>query len=241
MGFVSDQRDKQIIGFARRHLDAGEEVLAWARAKQPGRAESGFARTGFLYITARKLIVHWAGQTDGHVNIPWKEISSWGVDREPSGGPVLGVETDEGALYVQMPCRSRKSTEASRRFIGVLADRAPKVREPLDADDYAGTFELPHGGQFDIRHPRRSIAGHTKRIVVTLLGIVLLVIGAVLTVLPGPAILFFIFGFAVLGSEYDWAQDALQWTKEKYELARRKIRERRAKKQGSVGRNPPAQ
>ena len=65
--------------------------------------------------------------------------------------------------------------------------------------------------------------------VVTLIGALLMAVGVVLTVLPGPAILFFIAGFAVLGSEYDWAQDALQWTKEKYQQARQKLKQRRSK------------
>jgi uncharacterized protein (TIGR02611 family) len=226
MSFISEQREKQIVGFARQHLDPGEEVIAWARARQPHRTRSGFAPTGFLYVTARKLIVHWAGQAEGHADIRFHEIEAWGVDTSAPRGPVLGVKRGSDRMYVQMPTTSRKSAEGTSEFLRAFADRAPKVQEPLESENYAGTFDPP-GRQFDIRHPRRSLAGHTKRAVVTIIGVLLMVVGAILTVLPGPAILFFIAGFAVLGSEYDWAQDALQWTKEKYQRARQKLKERR--------------
>jgi uncharacterized protein (TIGR02611 family) len=228
MGFLSEQRHKQIVGFARGHLSPGERVIAWARARKSRTSRSAFAPTGFLYVTDRKLIVHWAGQSEGHADIDLLEIDAWGVDTSAARGPVLGVKSGPVKMYVQMPTTSRKSAEGTAHFLRMLAERAPKVREPLEAENYEGTFDPP-GRQFDIRHPRRSLAGHTKRAVVTLIGAVLMIVGMILTVLPGPAILFFIAGFAVLGSEYDWAQDALQWTKEKYRQARQKIKERRSK------------
>jgi uncharacterized protein (TIGR02611 family) len=228
MGFISEQREKQIVGFARPHLHPGEKVVAWARARQSRKSRTSFAPTGFLYVTDRKLIVHWAGQSDGHADISLQEIDAWGVDTAASRGPVLGVKTGPVRLYVQMPTTSRKSAQGTSDFLSALAERAPKVQEPLESENYAGTFDPP-GRQFDIRHPRRSLAGHTKRAVVTIVGALLMVVGVVLTVLPGPAILFFIAGFAVLGSEYDWAQDALQWTKEKYRQARQKLKEKRSK------------
>jgi uncharacterized protein (TIGR02611 family) len=228
MGFVSEQREKQVIGFARAHLREGEEILAWTRGRHP-HARGAFAQTGFLYVTAQKLIVHWAGQAEGHTDVMLKEIDTWGVDTDASGGPVLGVVADDETVYVQMSTNSRKSAEGTTGFLKAFAERAPKVRQPLESEDYEGTFANPR--HFDIRHPRRSLVGHTKRIVVTIIGIILMLIGVVLTVLPGPAILFFIFGFAVLGSEYDWAQDALGWSKEKYQFAKQKLKERRSKAQ----------
>jgi uncharacterized protein (TIGR02611 family) len=228
MSFASDLRDKQIVGFARQHLSPGEEVLAWARARQPRKSRSGFAPTGFLYVTPRKLIVHWAGQADGHADIPFDDIEAWGVDTSSARGPVLGVKRGPEHMYVQMPTTSHKSAEGTTNFLRAFADRAPKVREPLESENYVGTFDPP-GRQFDIRHPRRSLAGYTRRAIITLIGAVLIVVGIVLSVLPGPAILFFIAGFAVLGSEYDWAQDVLQWTKEKYQRVRQKVKERRSR------------
>jgi uncharacterized protein (TIGR02611 family) len=228
MSFVSEQREKQIAAFARSHLRPGEEIIAWARARQPKTSKRGFAPTGFLYVTPRKLIVHWAGQADGHADIEYNDIEAWGVDTSSERGPVLGVKSGGHRLYVQMPCTSRKAAESTTTFLTAFAERAPKVREALDSEDYAGTFDPP-GRQFDIRHPRRSLAGHTKRAVATIVGALLIVVGIVLSVLPGPAILFFIAGFAVLGSEYDWAQDVLQWAREKYHQARQKLKEKRSR------------
>jgi uncharacterized protein (TIGR02611 family) len=228
MSFISDQREKQIVAFARPHLDPGEEVVAWTRARQPHKSKRGFAPTGFLYLTPRKLIVHWAGQAEGHSHIEYDEIDAWGVDTSSERAPVLGLKTGTEKMYIQMPTTSRKSAVGTSEFLRAFAQRAPKVEEPLESENYAGRFDPP-GREFDIRHPRRSLAGQTKRAVVTIIGLLLMVVGVVLTILPGPAILFFIAGFAVLGSEYDWAQDALQWTKEKYQRARQKLKEKRSR------------
>ena len=228
MSFIAEQRQKQIVGFARDHLGPGEQVIAWTRARKSRPSRRSFAPTGFLFVTNRKLIVHWAGQSDGHVDIEWAEIEAWGVDTSSERAPVLGVKSGPVMMYVQMPTTSRRSAEGTSEFLTALAERAPKVREPLEVENYEGTFDPP-GRQFDIRHPRRSLAGHTKRAAVTILGALLMIVGLILTVLPGPAILFFIAGFAVLGSEYDWAQDALQWSKEKYQGARQKLKEKRSK------------
>lgn len=59
-----------------------------------------------------------------------------------------------------------------------------------------------------------------KRIGISIAGAVLLAAGLVMMVLPGPGLLFIIFGLAVLATEYAWAQRALEKTKEKAKQAR---------------------
>jgi uncharacterized protein (TIGR02611 family) len=223
MGFVSDQRAKQIIGIARSHLDPGEPVLAWVRARAP-RAGFGWQRSGFMYATPHKLLVYWAGQNEGHLSVPWESIRAWGVKNDASGGPVLGVETDTELFYVQMRSLTRPSARGATDFLQVFASRAPKVRRALSQEFKSERHLLV------VEKARRSLAGHTKRVIVTVLGLVLVIVGAVFLVLPGPGLLLLIPGLVLLGSEYDWAEDSLQWTKEKYRRTREAIRERRARR-----------
>jgi hypothetical protein len=45
-----------------------------------------------------------------------------------------------------------------------------------------------------------------KRIIVTITGIIVLIIGIFLIVLPGPAIIVIPIGLLILGTEYEWAK-----------------------------------
>lgn len=54
-----------------------------------------------------------------------------------------------------------------------------------------------------------------RRIVVTLVGVTVLLIGIVLLVTPGPALLVIPIGLAILGLEFAWARRLLSAVKEK--------------------------
>jgi uncharacterized protein (TIGR02611 family) len=59
------------------------------------------------------------------------------------------------------------------------------------------------------------IARNGRRIAVTAAGAVLVLVGLALLVLPGPGLLLIIAGFAVLATEYVWAQRALNFARRK--------------------------
>lgn len=58
---------------------------------------------------------------------------------------------------------------------------------------------------------------HTRKVLITAGGLGLLLIGAflMLPLVPGPGILVFILGVALLAREYDWAKRLLIWIKQK--------------------------
>ncbi len=75
---------------------------------------------------------------------------------------------------------------------------------------------------------RKTLVGMTRRILVTIGGVVMIVVAMLIIPLPGPwSILLTIAGLALLSSEYDWAQDILVWVKKKYEAAKEKIAQRK--------------
>jgi uncharacterized protein (TIGR02611 family) len=61
----------------------------------------------------------------------------------------------------------------------------------------------------------RFLRDNGRRIGVTIAGGVLVIGGLVMLVLPGPGVLVIIAGFAILATEYVWAQRALNFTKRK--------------------------
>jgi Putative transmembrane protein (PGPGW) len=61
----------------------------------------------------------------------------------------------------------------------------------------------------------RFIGRNSKRVAITIAGVLLLILGAALLVLPGPGLLVIIAGLAVLATEYVWAQRLLRIAREK--------------------------
>ena len=66
-----------------------------------------------------------------------------------------------------------------------------------------------------------------KRVAVVVVGAVLLIGGLVMMVTPGPGLLLIIAGFAVLATEFAWAEAALDKAKAKAGEAKDKVLKRR--------------
>lgn len=58
----------------------------------------------------------------------------------------------------------------------------------------------------DPAHPLHFPYKWAKRLVITVIGITILLIGVAMIVLPGPALIVIPLGLAVLGLEYAWAR-----------------------------------
>ncbi len=63
-----------------------------------------------------------------------------------------------------------------------------------------------------------------RRIIVTLVGVTVLLIGLVLLVTPGPALLVIPIGLAILGLEWAWARRLLRAVKDKGGAALKHVR-----------------
>ena len=85
----------------------------------------------------------------------------------------------------------------------------------------------------------RFILRNTKRVAISIVGAALVVAGLVMLVLPGPGILVVVAGFAVLGTEYAWAANALERTKRTAEKAGRAAKGAAGAVGRKVGRKRP--
>lgn len=90
----------------------------------------------------------------------------------------------------------------------------------------------------------RSIAYRwAKRIVVTVVGFTVLLVGIAMTVLPGPAFVVIPIGLGILGLEFAWARVWLRKIKEKggelAQAARNAMNNSNDKTGGSADKQPP--
>ena len=73
----------------------------------------------------------------------------------------------------------------------------------------------------------RWIGRNGKRMAVAVVGAVLVVAGLVMMVTPGPGLVVIIAGLFVLGTEFAWAERALDKAKERAAGAKKAVRRRR--------------
>jgi uncharacterized protein (TIGR02611 family) len=66
-----------------------------------------------------------------------------------------------------------------------------------------------------------------RKIGVTVLGLLILIAGAIMLVLPGPGIVVIILGLVVLSWEYEWARRHLHRARRAHKKAMTKIRSRK--------------
>jgi Putative transmembrane protein (PGPGW) len=219
--FIRAQRSKQVLAQIDGQLEQGEEVLHWARVKDPRTKDRGF-----VYLTRARYILDWGDDRDP-LSTRWKEIDRWGVNSEPHDGPIVGIEQQDGAKFMQLPIVTSGAEIRVTEFLHSWSRLAPEdATQHIDGRDL-GTFRGPEAAvQFTA--PRRNFV---RRVLFTILGVLLIIAALLIGWLPGPGGIFLaIAGLWVLAQEYDWAEDALDWMRDKYREAKHKIQERRAKK-----------
>lgn len=217
-------RKDHILSYARPHLEDGEEIAHWVRARHPEKRRT----EGFMFVTSKRFILCWTGSDQQPHSLEWEEIAAWGVDDEARGGPVLFIERNHSPAVAQMPVTTNGMAETVSHFVREFARRAPEPVDPPQEELWGRRF-APRS-DVNVSPESRSIAGQARRILVTVLGIVLVVGGIAITPLPGPwSFPIIIAGLAVLASEYDWAKDVRDWVRERYKAAKQMIRSRRAR------------
>jgi hypothetical protein len=220
---VAEQRDKHVLSHVRPHLHAGERVLGWARARVPGGR-----RQGYCYLTEERLLTVWPGRPQHDRFVRLADVECWGIDGERSGGPALHVESDDGTnVLVDLPVGGSATARRAGDILRHFAERAPAPRRD---------FQAPASGAFaarpvDVEPRKRSAGDHTRRVAITVIGLLLIAAGAAIAWIPGPwSLPIVLAGLALLASEYDWAQDVLDWSKDMSRKAKEKIAARRADK-----------
>lgn len=219
---ISEQRESLILAQADPYLEAGERVLSWVRGRKvSGRGE------GFVFLTPKRVIVHWTGRRDAPGAFEWSQVSGWGIVKDVKGGPVLGIESDDETCTVQLRSTTRAMGERVATFVEDFARLAPFAREPMSLDKSLGVFEPTDSVIVPPHH--MSNAEKVKRIAITLLGATLVLGGIILTPLPGPwSLPIVIAGLAVLAQEYDWAKDAREWVRAKSRAVANRFKRRPA-------------
>ena len=96
----------------------------------------------------------------------------------------------------------------------VERDASDVVAEVSAIEPEAARRWHDHPAVVPIKVVARFIARNGRRIAVTVIGVLVLLAGLVLLVLPGPGWVLIFVGLSILGSEYVWAQRLLRLAKQ---------------------------
>ncbi|MCA1709616.1 MAG: PGPGW domain-containing protein [Actinobacteria bacterium] len=217
---IGEQRENLILAQAAPYLEADERVLSWVRGRKfRGRGE------GFVFVTPRRVIVHWTGRNDAPGSFEWSEVTGWGISSEAKGGPVLAIESGDEICTVQLRSTTKAMGDRVASFVEEFASLVPSDRQPTYVDSSLGAFQPT--GSLVIPPHLMSTGDKMKRIGITILGATLVFGGLILTPLPGPwSFPIVIAGLAVLAQEYDWAKDAREWVRAKSRAVANKFKHR---------------
>ncbi|MGH2694895.1 MAG: hypothetical protein ACRDJJ_08785, partial [Actinomycetota bacterium] len=180
---IAEKRDDIILGRARPYLEDGEDVVHWVRARRQGSRDDGF-----VFLTERRLIIYWSRRDHGHYTMPWDRVTAWGINEAGEKGPILAIESPDERAEVQLKVGTEASASRVRVFLNAFGELAPIPRRALHPSGHMGEVAEWHP---KVQRERRSVAGHTRRVVVTIIGGLLLGAGVILSLplVPGPGFL----------------------------------------------------
>lgn len=219
---LAEFRERQILDDVAPFLDENEEVLVWVRTKRPMKPARGF-----IFVTGKRVVVSWAkvGQDDAH-SITWDEIVAWGMAAGGGRGPLFAMETKEGLHHVQILTGTDGMVARANEFLVHFVDRAPRPRRSLSEVEDPQSYQT---SELQVDRERKTVGRHTRRAIVTIAGLCLIIIAFLIGWIPGPwSIPLVIAGLAVLATEYDWADDFLRWARQRYQSTKAKLKARRS-------------
>jgi uncharacterized protein (TIGR02611 family) len=219
---IAEQREQQILSHAAPYLEDDEEVVHWVRT----RNFEGRRGRGFLYLTSQRVVLVWTVGKSEPAHSEWHLIEAWGVNPETEGGPLLAVECEGQDIHAKLPVTTAEMARDVRGFLRTFASNAPTPRRTLKPRAHPGPYHSH--AEVDVKPAHRNLASFTKRAIVTILGLFLVIGGILMIPLPGPwSFPVIIGGLAVLATEYDWADDMRDWVKRRSKQIADKVRGRR--------------
>lgn len=217
---LSETRRKHILSYVESHLDEGEAIVQWGRVRHPERKSQGF-----LFLTSLRCIIRWRDE-EAVRSYPWTEITAWGVNKDALRGPILIVETVDDEESAQLQIGTKALALGAGRVVRAFARLAPKEASNVKSADH---HRIDPETQLIVAKEKLTPQALARRIIIGVVGVAVLIVALAIIPLPGPwSFILVIAAFALLAREFDWAEDTLDWIKDKYEKAKQKVRSSRS-------------
>lgn len=218
---LSETRRRQIVSHVAAHLADDEAIVQVGRVRDP---ETG--KQGFMFLTSERYMIRWRGAEEV-VSRVWTDITAWGVNKDARRGPILTIESDDDEVSVQLQTGTRALASGASRVVKTFATLAPSAAGNVKASNHERVDPRTH---VQVSKEKLTPGALARRILIGVLGAAFLILAVAIIPLPGPwSFLLALGALALLAREFDWAEDFLDWVKDKYEKAKAKVRSRRNK------------
>lgn len=203
---IGNLRERMVLGPFRSLLDVDEPIQAWVHVV--GDED----RTGVLFVTERRCLLHLGSIEHPTVMISWAELTGWDLAMPANGPAEVTLGSADERLDVRLPLTTAGQTRKANDVVGHL-HRSSVVATSSEATDKDSTGPIP------LQPAQRGVRGQVRRVIVTVVGILVILLSALFAspFVPGPGALTFLAGLALLSSEYDWARDVHTWFRRKFE------------------------
>jgi hypothetical protein len=182
-----------VLGQVRPLLEADEPVVVWAHVHALDSE-----KPGLVSMTEQRCLVHWSPSDEATASFRWAELTAWGLSTSASQGALLTMSAGTQRLQMVLPLTTDTRASNATRVMDHVARHAPP-----------GAVARASDAAHPLAAERRGLRGHARRVVVTFVGLLVVLISAVFAspFVPGPGALTFLAGLAILAKEYDWARD----------------------------------
>jgi uncharacterized protein (TIGR02611 family) len=190
-------RERLVLGAVVHYLDGDEHILAWTHANVPeARAP------GILVVTNHHCLLHVASSEIPDITTRLSELSGFTLNRRDPEIVRVRLSGQEQEVDVELSLTNRVRSRSVGRVLSALARH--QVAGPASFDPEKTSPVPPMV---------RSARHHARRVWVTVLGVLVLMISAVFAspFVPGPGALTAVAGIAILAREYEWARDLHVW------------------------------
>lgn len=190
-------RERLVIGPIVRYLDGDDEIVAWTHASIPNARAPGV-----LAVTNHHCLLHVASSSIEDISTPLSQLSGFQINRRNQEVVRVRLVGEQGLVEVELSLTNRVRSRSVGRVLSALTNHRIAAPESFDP---SLTSPIP---------PMvRSARHHARRVWVTVLGVLVLMLSALFAspFVPGPGALTAVAGVAILAREYEWARDVHVW------------------------------
>lgn len=157
-----------------------------------------------MTVTSKRCLVHTAPPGHAPTVIDAAELTAWNVEPLRDTTAELYLDRSTEPVTVRLPLTTHGQARKATEVIGQLARWTPL--HGADGPPVLSSRQL-------------GMRGHVRRVLVTIVGAVVILISALFAspFVPGPGALTFLAGLAILAREYDWARDVHAWVRRRFE------------------------
>jgi uncharacterized protein (TIGR02611 family) len=190
-------RERLVLGPILRYLDGDEELLAWTHAHLPE-----VRAPGVLVVTNHACHLHVASTTIPDISTPLAHLKGFQLTRRDAEVVRVRLSGDAAELDVELSLTNRVRSRSVGRVLSSLSRQ--QISGPATFDPELTSPVPPMV---------RSARHHARRVWITVLGVLVLMVSAVFAspFVPGPGALTAVAGIAILAREYEWARDLHVW------------------------------